>query len=52
MPSLDCPACAGTGYTQEVPGETVICARCDGTGTLFFDEVAEAVEGEHWAGPF
>jgi DnaJ-class molecular chaperone len=50
MPSMNCPDCDGTGYThQEVSEETVICARCNGTGTLFVDEAVDAVEGEHWA---
>ena len=51
MPSMDCPDCDGTGYTQEAPGESAICARCEGTGTLFVDQAADAVEGEHWTGP-
>ena len=40
MPSLDCPVCEGTGYAQDDAGETLICARCEGTGVLFVDEDA------------
>jgi DnaJ-class molecular chaperone len=38
MPSVDCPNCDGTGYTQDASGETVICPMCDGTGVLLDDE--------------
>ena len=40
MPSLDCPVCEGRGYVQRDDGETVICARCDGTGVVFVDDDA------------
>jgi DnaJ-class molecular chaperone len=41
MPSLDCPVCVGSGYVQGDDGETVICARCDGTGVVFVNEGAD-----------
>ena len=40
MPSFDCPPCDGSGYVQGEDGETVICARCAGTGVVFVDEDA------------
>ena len=43
MPSLDCPVCAGSGYVHEDAGETTICARCDGTGVVFVEEIAGRV---------
>ena len=50
MPTMNCPNCDGTGYEEHASGESIICARCDGTGTLFVDDVPDAVEGEHWPG--
>jgi DnaJ-class molecular chaperone len=47
---MDCPNCDGTGYEEDASGEAVICTMCDGTGTLFVDESADATESEHWAG--
>ena len=38
MPSMDCPNCDGTGYTQDASGEDVICPMCDGTGVIIDDE--------------
>ena len=38
MPSIDCPYCTGTGYTEDATGDEMICPRCDGTGVLFVDE--------------
>jgi DnaJ-class molecular chaperone len=40
MPSFDCPTCDGGGYVQADDGETIICARCEGTGVVFVDEDA------------
>ena len=44
MPSMDCPNCDGTGYTQDASGEDVICPLCDGTGVLVSDEDVAGVE--------
>ncbi len=38
MPSMDCPNCDGTGYTQDASGEDVVCPMCDGTGVLITDD--------------
>jgi DnaJ-class molecular chaperone len=38
MPSMDCPNCDGTGYTQDASGEDVVCPMCDGTGVIVDDE--------------
>ena len=46
MPTIDCPNCDGTGYTQDEAGATVICPMCDGTGTLFEKEDADYVESD------
>jgi hypothetical protein len=40
MPSFDCPSFDGSGYVQGEDGETLICARCEGTGVVFVDEDA------------
>ena len=44
MPSMDCPNCDGTGYTQDASGVGVICPICDGTGVLVNDEGEVEVE--------
>ena len=44
MPSMDCPNCDGTGYTQDATGEDVICPLCDGTGVILSEEDAAGVE--------
>jgi DnaJ-class molecular chaperone len=46
MPSLDCPTCKGRGYVQRDDGETIICARCEGTGVLFVDEDTDDAQGD------
>jgi DnaJ-class molecular chaperone len=44
MPSMDCPNCDGTGYTQDASGEDVICPLCDGTGVILSEEDGAGVE--------
>ena len=44
MPSMDCPNCDGTGYTQDASGEDVICPLCDGTGVILSGEDGAGVE--------
>ena len=44
MPSMDCPNCDGTGYTQDASGEDVICPLCDGTGVILSGEDGADVE--------
>jgi hypothetical protein len=32
MPSLDCPRCNGSGYTENEAGDTtIVCTRCEET---------------------
>jgi hypothetical protein len=38
MPSINCPACDGSGYVKEDEGMTRVCTRCDGTGVVFIEE--------------
>ena len=44
MPSMDCPNCDGTGYTQDASGEDVICPLCDGTGINLSDDDDAGIE--------
>ena len=44
MPSMECPNCDGTGYSQDASGEDVICPLCDGTGVILSDEDGAGVE--------
>ncbi len=37
---MECPNCAGTGYTLDATGEDILCPLCDGAGILFDDEDA------------
>ena len=46
MPSRDCPTCDGRGSVQGDDGETLICARCDGTGVLFVDDDTDAARSD------
>ena len=46
LPSRDCPTCDGRGSVQGDAGETLICARCDGTGVVFVDDDTDTARSD------
>jgi hypothetical protein len=45
MEPIDCPYCAGTGYTEDAEGEEILCPMCGGTGVLLTQEDGADLDG-------
>ena len=43
MPTMGCPNCSGTGYTQGAAGDDVVCPICGGTGILIDEDAVAPV---------